>query len=189
MREEDEQRHKHDKLPPGDECLCLDRVRITRGLSAQLALRASLTSLRLLHCSFNAAKLRLPAALSDLALTGPRFAGLPVLPTSLTALDLSVSQVSKLELELSSPLRSSPLPDLRSLCLRDCPRITSSVVDVLATSCPVLERLDLRGTRVRHVLDVSALPRLVWLGVELSVTVTVPACSETFEIFPERPHA
>jgi hypothetical protein len=134
----------------------------------------------LLHCSFNAAKIRLPPCLTDLALTGPRFEGLPVLPTSLTALDLSGSRVSKLHL-------SSRLPELRSLCLRDCSRITSTSVDVLALSCPALERLDLRGTRVRHVLDVSALPQLAWLGVELSVTITLG--SETLEIFPERPQA
>lgn len=171
---------KHERLPPGDESLCLDGFRVTRGLSAQLALRTSLKSLRLLHCSFNAAKIRLPPSLAELALIGPRFEGLPVLPTSLTALDLSGSRVSKLDL-------SSRLPELRSLCLRDCTRITSTSLDVLAISCPALERLDLRGTRVRHVLDVSTLPYLAWLGVELSVTITLG--SETLEIFPERPQA
>jgi hypothetical protein len=154
----------HD-FPPDLESLLLDRMRVTRSLASQLALQ-SLVSLRLEHCKVHAAALRLPAGLRVLVLTGTGFSGLPSFPSTLETLDLSSSNVSK------SELAGCALPCLAHLVLRGCKRVTSSVTDVLVDACPMLRELDVRDTRVRHVLDVRPLAQLSKLSVDCSVTVS-----------------
>jgi uncharacterized protein YjbI with pentapeptide repeats len=145
--------------------LWLDDLKVPRGLLAQLS-NLQLLSLRLLDCNFNSRALRLSPGLVDLALTGSRFSCAHlVLPPTVRDLDLSGSDASKQDLQRFS---LSDL-NLRSLSLRDCVRIPSSVTGVLSESR--LSSLDLRGTKVRHQVSVTSLACLTRLLVDPTVTV------------------